>query len=64
MQKAAPTNATVVRINGCSSKRGTGVAVVNGRRHPLKAGSLVLIERGDVHEICNTPSSPQSTWST
>jgi mannose-6-phosphate isomerase-like protein (cupin superfamily) len=33
---------------------GRGVAVVNGRRHPLREGSLLLIERGDTHEIRNT----------
>jgi mannose-6-phosphate isomerase-like protein (cupin superfamily) len=32
---------------------GTGVATVNGRRYPLKAGSLMLIERGDEHRILN-----------
>jgi mannose-6-phosphate isomerase-like protein (cupin superfamily) len=32
---------------------GTGVAKVNKRRYPLKAGSLLLIEHGDEHEICN-----------
>jgi mannose-6-phosphate isomerase-like protein (cupin superfamily) len=30
---------------------GTGTAIVNGKRHPLRAGTLVLIERGDKHEI-------------
>ena len=33
---------------------GTGTAVVNGKRHALRAGSLVLIERGDTHEIRNS----------
>ncbi|KIO49129.1 cupin domain-containing protein [Nitrosospira sp. NpAV] len=33
---------------------GTGIATVNGKRYPLKGGSLMLIERGDKHEICNT----------
>ena len=33
---------------------GTGAATVNGKRYALRAGSLVLIERGDVHEIRNT----------
>ena len=33
---------------------GVGVAIVNGQRVQLKAGSLVLIERGDRHEIRNT----------
>jgi mannose-6-phosphate isomerase-like protein (cupin superfamily) len=33
---------------------GTGRALVNGRRYKLRAGSLMLIERGDRHEIRNT----------
>jgi mannose-6-phosphate isomerase-like protein (cupin superfamily) len=33
---------------------GSGVAIVNRRRTNLRAGSLVLIERGDRHEIRNT----------
>ncbi len=33
---------------------GTGLAIVNGTRARLRAGSLVLIERGDRHEIRNT----------
>jgi len=33
---------------------GRALAIVNGRRNPLRAGSLVLIERGDRHEIRNT----------
>ncbi len=33
---------------------GRGLAVVNGKRHVLRAGSLVLIEKGDTHEIRNT----------
>jgi mannose-6-phosphate isomerase-like protein (cupin superfamily) len=33
---------------------GSGIAVVNGRRHALRTGSLVLIERGDTHEIRNS----------
>jgi mannose-6-phosphate isomerase-like protein (cupin superfamily) len=33
---------------------GSGVAIVEGKRHALRAGSLVLIERGEVHEIRNT----------
>ena len=42
---------------------GTGfrVAIVNGRRSPLKAGSLVLIERGEMHEIRNTGRTPLRT---
>ena len=33
---------------------GQGRATINGRRHALRAGSLLLIERGDRHEIRNT----------
>ena len=33
---------------------GSGVATVNGKRYPLKAGTLMLIERGDRHEVRNT----------
>jgi len=33
---------------------GTGSALVNGRRRRLKAGTLLLIEHGDRHEIRNT----------
>ena len=33
---------------------GTGVAVVEGRRAPLKAGTLLVIERGERHEVRNT----------
>ena len=40
---------------------GTGVALVDGRRIALKAGSLVLIERGETHEIRNTGSTPLKT---
>ena len=33
---------------------GNGAATVNGRRIPLRAGTIVLIEKGDTHEIRNT----------
>ena len=33
---------------------GTGRATVNGKRHALKASTLLLIERDDKHEILNT----------
>jgi len=33
---------------------GSGVAIVNGKRHALRSGSLILIEHGDRHEIRNT----------
>jgi mannose-6-phosphate isomerase-like protein (cupin superfamily) len=40
---------------------GSGVAVLGGRKHLLKAGSLVLIERGTTHEIRNTGRTPLKT---
>jgi mannose-6-phosphate isomerase-like protein (cupin superfamily) len=33
---------------------GSGAATVNGRRVALAPGSLLLIERGDVHSVRNT----------
>ncbi|MCQ4167294.1 cupin domain-containing protein [Tahibacter harae] len=33
---------------------GSGLAIVDGVRQRLKAGSLVVIERGERHEIRNT----------
>src|SRR5437763_14552618 len=33
---------------------GRGIAIVNGKRHARRDGSLVLIERGDTHEIGNS----------
>lgn len=33
---------------------GGGSALINGKRYPLKQGSLMLIERGDRHQIKNT----------
>lgn len=40
---------------------GTGVAKVEGRRVPLKAGRLLVIERGERHEIRNTGRAPLRT---
>jgi mannose-6-phosphate isomerase-like protein (cupin superfamily) len=33
---------------------GTGTAIGGGKRHPLRAGTLLLIGRGERHEIRNT----------
>ena len=41
--------------------RGTGRAVVGGRRVMLKAGSLLLIEKGEPHLITNTGRKPLVT---
>jgi mannose-6-phosphate isomerase-like protein (cupin superfamily) len=40
---------------------GSGVAIVNDRRVPLRKGSLVLIERGDRHQIENIGRTPLRT---
>jgi ATP-dependent DNA ligase len=33
---------------------GSGIATINGHKNKLKAGTIVLIEAGDRHEIRNT----------
>jgi len=40
---------------------GRGVAIVNGRKHKLKKWSLLLISRGETHEIRNIGSTPLRT---
>jgi mannose-6-phosphate isomerase-like protein (cupin superfamily) len=40
---------------------GTGAARVNGKRYPLRTGSLLLIEHKDEHEISNTGKTPLRT---
>jgi mannose-6-phosphate isomerase-like protein (cupin superfamily) len=40
---------------------GRGVAIVKGRSHPLRAGTLMLIEHGERHEIRNTGRGPLKT---
>lgn len=40
---------------------GTGRAVINRTRYPLRAGTLLLIERGARHQITNTGTAPLRT---
>ena len=40
---------------------GSGAAIVNGKRVALRPGTLLLIERGDTHEIRNTGLTPMKT---
>ena len=40
---------------------GRGTALLKRRRYPLRAGSLMLIEHGDRHEIRNTGRQPLKT---
>jgi mannose-6-phosphate isomerase-like protein (cupin superfamily) len=42
---------------------GNGAAIVKGRRYLLQAGTLLLIERGETHEIRNTGKSQLRTVS-
>ena len=41
--------------------QGIGMARVNGRRYRLRPGTLMLIERGDRHEIRNDGRAPLRT---
>ena len=40
---------------------GSGAATVNGKRRRLRAGTLMLIERKDRHQIKNTGRTPLRT---
>src|SRR3954452_17274013 len=40
---------------------GEGVAIVEGERVELREGTLVLIQRGETHEIRNTGKGPLKT---
>jgi mannose-6-phosphate isomerase-like protein (cupin superfamily) len=40
---------------------GTGIAVVEGERVELREGTLVLIGRGERHEVRNTGDTPLKT---
>jgi mannose-6-phosphate isomerase-like protein (cupin superfamily) len=42
---------------------GGGVAIVEGGRVPLRDGTLMVIRRGDRHEIRNTGTTPLKTLS-
>ncbi|MGE0024531.1 MAG: cupin domain-containing protein [Hyphomicrobium sp.] len=40
---------------------GEGEAIINGETHAIRAGSLFLIQRGDLHEVRNTGGVPLET---
>jgi len=40
---------------------GSGEAIVNGHNYKLERGSLLLIQRGDKHEIRNSGRTPLKT---
>lgn len=41
---------------------GTGTASIEGKRYALRRGAVVLIERGERHEIRNTGRTPLRTF--
>jgi mannose-6-phosphate isomerase-like protein (cupin superfamily) len=52
-RKAAPTTLHKGADQWLNVVDGSGVAIINGHRTQLKAGTIVLIEAGDRHEIRN-----------
>lgn len=40
---------------------GRGTAIVRGKRHPLRPGTLLLVEAGDTHEIRASGDTPLRT---
>jgi oxalate decarboxylase/phosphoglucose isomerase-like protein (cupin superfamily) len=61
MPRATVTTGIAAPTSGSTSSPGTGTATINGRRHPMRAGTLLLIERRDKHEIKNTGRGPLRT---
>lgn len=41
--------------------KGSGEAIVNGHEYDLTENTVMLIERGDTHEIRNTGQTPMKT---
>jgi hypothetical protein len=62
-RRGRPTTAIAARTNGCSS-RGTGTAISGGKRHPLRAGTLLLIGRGERSTRSATRARPAAESST
>jgi mannose-6-phosphate isomerase-like protein (cupin superfamily) len=58
-----PTNAHADSDQWLVVRTGRGVATVDGERVPLHAGDVVLIERGETHEIENDGDEPLETVS-
>jgi mannose-6-phosphate isomerase-like protein (cupin superfamily) len=56
-----PSNAHATSDQWLYVVSGSGTAVVDGDTHDLDAGTLVLIEAGETHEITNTGSEPLKT---
>jgi mannose-6-phosphate isomerase-like protein (cupin superfamily) len=60
-KEGGPDNVHVGADQWLYVQEGTGEAVVNGDTYSLAPGSLLLIQRGDKHEIRNTGASPLKT---
>jgi len=56
-----PTNAHAASDQWLYVVSGTGTATVEGERYDLHAGTLVLVEAGETHEIGNTGDEPLET---
>ena len=41
---------------------GEGEAIINGQKHPLPPGTLLLIEAGESHKILNIGAEPLTTF--
>lgn len=59
--RAARITAIAAVINGWDVVSGAGRATVNGGRGVWHPGTLLLIERGDLHEIRTTGRTPLQT---
>src|SRR5262249_9751128 len=60
-REGGPDNRPPTYDTGLDVAAGTGSAMANGERIELREGTLVLIQRGDAHEIRNTGRVPLRT---
>lgn len=56
-----PSNAHAASDQWLYVVSGTGTATVGGESHALRAGTLLLIEPGETHEIANAGNEPLVT---
>jgi mannose-6-phosphate isomerase-like protein (cupin superfamily) len=56
-----PTNAHRASDQWLYVVSGAGTATVEGEAHELRAGTLVLVEAGETHEIANDGDDPLET---
>jgi len=60
-KEGGPDNAHAGADQWLYVQEGVGEAIVNGQKYPLAPGSLLLIQRGDKHEIRSTGDSALKT---